>query len=539
VVRSAARRLLLIMIALAALAPAAPAAAHGPDGTAALITHRDTRAELAQVDVAATAAAAAAPSALPSTWCGDARTTDDTANAALPASSPRFKLVYAHPADRPDRFAGWSHALQANVALVQRFLAAQSGGRKALRFDMGTRCGPQFVDIQVVHLSGPRDAYADNFPAIVGEVESRLGPAAGPRNVVVLADTLNGSTNDYGLGENVLGPSGDRPGAGNVHNRGGFASVLFTRDGQPEPGADPRGWWPEGLLHEITHNLGGVQWSAPHTTQPAGFQHTRYGHCWQGADVMCYVEDAGAAHPMQWDCPRVGGAIPQAYDCGRDDYFNPDPPAGSYLATHWNVYDNAFLGPCEQLAPACGGGMEGLVPTPPVAAAAPAVAGSPRRGLTVAAAAGDWRNGPLSYAYRWQRERRGVWSDIPGATRSSYVPSRTDTGRRLRVQVVATNPDGSASAASPPSARVADGMVGSAKKATKRCKRAAKRGKKGRARARRSAARCRGRRTSKRASPSRTTPARRSAARARRAARPGRGRSRGPRPGGGRSRSPR
>ena len=60
---------------------------------------------------------------------------------------------------------------------------------------------------------------------------------------------------------------------------------------------------------------------------------------------MCYTEDSGAAHAMQYDCPRVGGAIPQVYDCGRDDYFSPAPPAGSYLSQHWNVYDSAFLAP--------------------------------------------------------------------------------------------------------------------------------------------------------------------------------------------------
>ena len=125
------------------------------------------------------------------------------------------------------------------------------------------------------------------------------------------------------------------------------------------------------MLHEITHNLGAVQWSAPHSTQPAGLQDPRYGHCWQGSDVMCYLEDAGAAHAMRNDCPRIGGAIPQVYDCGRDDYFNPAPPPGSYLATHWNVYDNVFLAPCGDITPACGGGMAGLVPAPPVATAGP------------------------------------------------------------------------------------------------------------------------------------------------------------------------
>src|SRR5918996_3353023 len=144
-------------------------------------------------------------------------------------------LATAAPADRPDRFDGWRDALQGNVALIQRFLASQSGGAKALRIDMGTSCGPQFVDVQVVHLSGPRSHYVDNFGAIVREVEPRLGPAGGPRNVVILADTLNGAGYDYGLGENVLGTAGDRGGAGNVHNYGGFAPVLFTRDGLPPP----------------------------------------------------------------------------------------------------------------------------------------------------------------------------------------------------------------------------------------------------------------------------------------------------------------
>ena len=332
----------------------------------------------------------------------------------------------------------------------------------------------------------------DNFSAIVGEVESRLGTSGGPRNVVVFADTLNGGTYDYGLGENVLGSYGDDPGAGNVHNRGGFASVLFTRDGQAAPGAGARGWWPEGMLHEITHNLGGVQWSAPHSTQPVGMSNPRYGHCWQGNDVMCYLEDTGASHAMRNDCPRIGGAIPQVYDCGRDDYFNPAPPAGSYLATHWNVYDNAFLAPCAKVAPACGGGMAGLVPEPPVATAGPQVTGTPRRGVTVLASAGSWRNGPIAYDYRWQRERRGGWANISRATRPSYKPSRADRGKRLRVQVVATNPDGSASAASPPSARVADGMVGHAQTMTSSSCRP-------KGRARRPPARCRGRRTSTRA----------------------------------------
>src|SRR5262249_7140483 len=136
-------RLALLLAAFFALFAATPAAAHDGVEDEGVLTHRDTRDELSEIHLAATARAAAAPDALPYSWCGDERTTDNTANAAQSPNSPRFKIVYVHAADRPDRFAAWADALQANVALIQRYLAAQSGGNKALRIDMGTRCGPR------------------------------------------------------------------------------------------------------------------------------------------------------------------------------------------------------------------------------------------------------------------------------------------------------------------------------------------------------------------------------------------------------------
>jgi len=107
-----------------------------------------------------------------------------------------------------------------------------------------------------------------------------------------------------------------------------------------------------------------VQWGAPHSTAPTtGADRSPYGHCWQGADVMCYLENSGAAHEMRDDCATFAGTIDQSYDCGRDDYYNPAPAAGSYLATHWNTYDSAFMATCPTITPACGGG-ELWVPHP-------------------------------------------------------------------------------------------------------------------------------------------------------------------------------
>jgi len=433
------------------------------------LTHLDTRGQLQDVNLAevvVTAQAAAdGADGLPTSWCGEDRTTDNTANAATPATKAQFKVVYAFAADRPNRFAGWRDAIQANVAIVQRFLSAQDGGTKAIRFDMGTSCGAQYADIQIVPLPGPRSQYADNFGAISSAVQRALGATSTPRNAIVIADGLAGGTQEYGLGETIMGASGEKQGAANVHNRGGLTSILFSRDGANAPGAARWGWWPEGFLHELTHNLGAVQWGAPHSTQPRGGSAPNYGHCWQGADVMCYVEDAGAAHGMQIDCAGLPGAIPQNYDCGRDDYFNPAPAAGSYLATHWNTYESAFLAACGDIAPACGGGTL-WVPQAPAATAPPTIGGGLRRGTTLTAGNGAWSNGPTSYGYQWQRLAVAGWEDIDSATEQTYMVSSDDLGRRLRVTVVATNPDGSAAAASNPTAPIGGAGVNRAASTT-------------------------------------------------------------------------
>ena len=169
------------------------------------LTHFDTRGQLMDVNLAEVVTTAQAQGdgadGLPTTWCGD-EITSDYPNTT---TKPQFKVVYAFASDRPNRFAGWRDALQANVAIVQRFLSAQDGGTKALRIDMGTRCGPQYVDIQVVALPGPRAAFADNFGAISNAVRNAIGASASPRNTIILADGLAGGSQEYGLGESIMG----------------------------------------------------------------------------------------------------------------------------------------------------------------------------------------------------------------------------------------------------------------------------------------------------------------------------------------------
>src|SRR5205814_2172918 len=57
-------------------------------------------------------------------------------------------------------------------------------------------------------------------------------------------------------------------------------------------------------------------------------------------DCGPYVQPAG-----RMTACNDGQTLADEWDCGRDDYYNPDPSPSSDLATHWNLYHSAFLSP--------------------------------------------------------------------------------------------------------------------------------------------------------------------------------------------------
>ena len=106
--------------------------------------------------------------------------------------------------------------------------------------------------------------------------------------------------------------------------------------------------------------------------------------------------------------------------------------------------------------------FEASEPTTPVLAAGPrnvappTVSGTARRGLTLTGSAGSWDGIGNAYAYQWQRD--GV--DIAGATVSTYTLTTDDVGAQVRLRVTVTNPDGSATATSTPTAIVDERAAG-------------------------------------------------------------------------------
>jgi hypothetical protein len=80
----------------------------------------------------------------------------------------------------------------------------------------------------------------------------------------------------------------------------------------------------------------------------------------------------------------------------------------------------------------------------PQSTSAPSVTGSPSIGATLTCSPGGWSGDPTSLSYAWWDDGRA----IPGAASPSYTITPANAGSTLACAVTATNPAGSATAAS-------------------------------------------------------------------------------------------
>ena len=352
--------------------PVLPGATHGdriPDGADRTLKRQLRKIRRTTFGAASTSGLRTGP------WCGVEQATDDTTHQAH--TGPRVKVIYAYPSDRPNRFATMRDLIQGDARDMSDMLLGASGQTKTLRFDVGTKCGAGYVDILSIRL--PRTANAYRQLAAGGrmtQLRTDLAPSVaamtGKRNYLVYADHVYASDGVAGIATVYLD---DRPGSTNAANTGGLWAMAFG-DGND---ANFLGSRLTTVLHEVSHNLGAVQDSAPHSTGA--------GHCSDEYDVMCY-DDGGPSADMSYPCAQ------QAYDCGGDDYFNAAPASGSYLDTHWNLYRSTFLCPAGSCAGADVGGGNPV----PVAsiAAAQATVGTP---ITLDGSGSTDEEGVAEYAW--------------------------------------------------------------------------------------------------------------------------------------------
>ena len=225
----------------------------------------------------------------------------------------RVQVLYLRASNAPDNFSASLATIRAEAEGANAILLnSQPGAQEPLNYHF---VRDDTCEIDVARVAIPRTALLD-FDASIEALEQE-GYDRVDRIYLMFADT---SAAGY-CGIGTYWPD-DRKTTANYNNRG----PSYSR-------ADLGCWTAHTAAHELMHNLGAVQDSAPHTTG--------YGHCIDEYDVMCYRDDTRAPQ-MQIVCtPRSVFEI--RYDCNGDDYFNPNPSGGSYLAARWNTADNWFL----------------------------------------------------------------------------------------------------------------------------------------------------------------------------------------------------
>jgi len=263
----------------------------------------------------------------------------------------RVQLMYANSSSSPDRFPDYAASFATWAARIDQVVndsAAETGGARHVRFVTDAACNPV---IDRVTLS----------PSAMGDVNTMISELRGrgysrtDRKYLVWAD----ATVYCGIGEVYNDDRGDRTPGVNFSN--GHPSVPG------EFGRVDSGCWGRTNLaeaHELMHTLGGVQPSAPNATP--GY------HCTDESDRLCYADGSVSSSQIRQVCPTQHESL---YDCNHDDYFSTAPPAGSYLSTHWNTANSAFLTggrstspppPPAEGAGGGGGGGPGAEKPPPI-----------------------------------------------------------------------------------------------------------------------------------------------------------------------------
>ncbi len=157
---------------------------------------------------------------------------------------------------------------------------------------------------------------------------------------------------------------------------------------------------------------------------------------------------AGTSSAYQWQRLQ-GGAWANIPGATSSVYKTTAADAGASLRMRFTA-NNAY-GSTTAYSP-----QVGPISGVPVDASAPSALGTPVRGTTLTVSPGSWYGAPSSYAYQWQKYANGYssWSNISGATASTYTPVKGDENAVLRVQVTATNSYGRATVTSAGTAAV-------------------------------------------------------------------------------------
>lgn len=222
----------------------------------------------------------------------------------------RVQALYAYQAGKANRVRLVARTLRNVMAQMDAAVDANArpaGAPRRVRWLTTRKCAITLTPVAV-----SADAMK-SFPTFVTELRAK--GFSNPRRKYLV---WNDARVMCGI---AAASTDDRATAGNAAN-GHASRTYFAR-------VDNHCWTPWVGAHELFHMLGAVARSAPNSNG--------HWHCTDASDVMCYSEHGIKTRNRCKAMPTF------RLDCGRDDYFNPKPRSGSYLATRWNTADSAFL----------------------------------------------------------------------------------------------------------------------------------------------------------------------------------------------------
>ncbi|MGE7434959.1 RICIN domain-containing protein [Kitasatospora sp. NPDC001175] len=225
------------------------------------------------------------------------------------SSGNRVQVLYVHGSGE-DRYAQYLASFKkwaADVDVIYNASAQQTGGTRHVRFVTDADCSANVLDVELP------DSAMKEFGA-TNDALAAKGFNHKDRKYMMFADAQV----YCGIGTFA---GDERPSQDNLSNFG------------PSYGRSDSGCWSGHVAaHELGHNLGAVNNSAPDSSKA--------GHCTVDWDLMCY-SDAPYYPKMRTVCPDQNQQ--DRLDCTKDNYFNTNPKPGSYLSSHWNVANNRFL----------------------------------------------------------------------------------------------------------------------------------------------------------------------------------------------------
>ena len=247
----------------------------------------------------------------PGAWCGNGETPDNRLPQSGSSGASTIRVLFAYPADSPDRFGSLAGAIVTDVAAIDGWWRGQDPARDP-RWDLyafpGCTGGLGGLDLGVLRLAHDRSYYASasGFERVLSEVAPHLGAS---EKALVFLD-------GFVIDQRVCGVSEQAARNGGEY---GLSVVSLQSGCLTDLGAGAR--TARVAAHELTHNLGAVPRDAANRCGDSSLG----GHVCDSANDLMF--------PYAADEMTLASAI---LDVGRDDYYG-------HAERWWDVQDSAWL----------------------------------------------------------------------------------------------------------------------------------------------------------------------------------------------------